>query len=438
MTLFNKKGIVVAMLSGALMPSMASAFSLEQAVALSLSEHPEIRSAYNDFRSRVEESDAAFGNYLPSVDLSAGVGWERYDDDRRTETDYNPHDVTVSIRQLIWDGSYTINDIRRTSWEAEAQRYQLIADAQDKALRVTEVYLDVLKSRDLLELSEANFEVHQKIYADIKRRTESGIGSLADQVQVEARIARAQSNLAAAHNNLLDSETNYIRVVGQAPEALYEPEVDQTALPLTLEDALATAESEHPRISVATTDINAARYQYDSRQSAFLPTFTIEASQQWGEELDGSVGKTDETSAMLRMNWNLYNGGSDLAESRRSAYQVEKSQDIRDNALRMLNEGVRLSWSALQLTFEQREFLKQHVDASAETVIAYEKQFRIGKRTLLDVLNTENELFEARQSYITAHYDQILAEYRVLNSTGSLLSAMRVDMPESWLEPVIE
>lgn len=79
-----------------------------------------------------------------------------------------------------------------------------------------------------------------------------------------------------------------------------------------------------------------------------------------------------------------------------------------------------------------RKFLEQHVDASAKTIIAYEKQYKIGKRTLLDLLNTENELFESRKAYLAAHYSGLIAEYRLLNSTGLLLNELRVAIPEEW------
>ncbi|MCG3880508.1 TolC family protein, partial [Psychrobacter sp. Ps6] len=129
-------------------------------------------------------------------------------------------------------------------------------------------------------------------------------------------------------------------------------------------------------------------------------------------------------------------GGSDAAKSRQAAYQLNKSKDIRDRALRMLKEGTKLSWSAMELANSQTKYLQEHVDASARTVIAYEKQFKIGQRSLLDVLNTENELFESRKAYLNAHYDGIFAKYRVLNATGTILNEMRVDIPNEWTESV--
>ncbi|MDW1810844.1 TolC family protein, partial [Vibrio sp. Vb2362] len=113
-----------------------------------------------------------------------------------------------------------------------------------------------------------------------------------------------------------------------------------------------------------------------------------------------------------------------------------KAKDLRERAYRQVEEGLRLSWSALDLTLQQKEFLADHVDSASETVIAYEKQYRIGKRTLLDLLNTENELFEARKNYLDARYSEQYAKYRVMNATGQLLNALRVDVPTEWNEKV--
>ena len=117
-------------------------------------------------------------------------------------------------------------------------------------------------------------------------------------------------------------------------------------------------------------------------------------------------------------------------------YQLNKAKDLRDDAYRQVEEGLRLSWSALDLTLQQKIFLSDHVDSASETVIAYEKQYRIGKRTLLDLLNTENELFEARKDYLDAHYAEQYAKYRVMNATGSLLNALLVDIPDEWTTAV--
>ncbi|WP_238925500.1 TolC family outer membrane protein [Vibrio sp. S11_S32] len=417
-------------------PSYAQ--SLEQAIAATLINNPDIKSSYNEFMTKNEGIRQSQGQYLPSVDLEAGVGYEDYDDDPSgTNGDFNPHYAQISIRQLIWDGSSTYNDIQRNKSETEAQRYQLLADAQDTALSTVQAYLDVIEAQQVVKLSQANIEVHNRILKDIQKRTDSGLSSTADLIQVQGRVASANTNLLSAQSNLNDKITAFVRVTGEYPKDLKKPQVDANFLPTTLEDALKKAKANNPTLHVAYHDILAAKSQYNQDTGTMLPTFTVEGSQKFGDELDGDGrNDVDELKVMLKMNYNLYNGGSDAAKGRAAAYQLTKAKDIRDKAYQMLEQSTRLSWSARDLASAQEKYLEQHVDSAAKTIIAYGKQYKIGKRTLLDLLNTENELFDSRKAYLAAHYDGVLSNYRLLNSTGLLLNELRVAIPDQWTKSV--
>lgn len=406
--------------------------SLEQAISATLVTHPDIQSAYNEFMSRNEQASSATGNYLPSIDLEAGIGYEDYDNSLGTQGEFDPQYAQLSIRQLLWDGSSTYYDIKRNKSETEAQRYQLLSDAQDVALKASEAYLNVLKAQEILTLTQANLKVHEKIHSDIEKRTNSGLSSTADLTQVEGRLALAQGNLLAAQSNLNDQITIFVSTIGQYPEDLKTPEVDNDYVATSLNEALDKAKKNNPVLFVAKNDIEAAQSQYEQAKGPLLPTFTVEGSQKWGDELDGSQGDTDELKVMLKMRYNLYKGGSDKAESRSAAYQIGKAKNIRDRAYRMLESSTRMAWNARELADSQRQYLEQHVDASSKTIIIYEKQYKIGKRTLLDLLNTENELFAARKAYLSAYYDGLFANFRLLNSTGLLLDSLRVDVPDQW------
>ncbi|WP_391089991.1 TolC family outer membrane protein [Vibrio sp. NH-UV-68] len=410
--------------------------TLEQAVALTITTNPEIKASYNEFRSKYFDAQASTGAYMPKLDLDAGVGYEAVDLASGTENELTRKEATLSLTQLIWDGSATLNDIDRTAADAESVRFQLLSAAQDIALEVTKIYLDATKAYEILALSESNLAVHKDIYRDIKKRVDSGIGSTADLSQVEARLAKAHGNLLAAQNNLFDVHTQFKRFVGQSPQGLTFPRADQTAIPYTIDEALSEAFNAHPVIKIAQADVDSARFQYDQSKGVNYPTLSIEANQTWRDDAGGIEGSSDEFSAMLRMRYNLYNGGSDSDRSESAAYQLNKAKDFRDRTFRSVEEGLRLSWSALDLTVQQKEFLADHVDSASDTVVAYGKQYRLGKRTLLDVLNTENELFEARKGYLDAKYDEQYAKYRVMNATGNLLAALRVDTPEEWNEEV--
>lgn len=414
----------------------ATGQTLEQAIAITLATNPELKSAFNEFISKRYDNEASSGAYLPRIDLDAGIGYESINPAVGDSTDLTRKEASLTFTQLIWDGSSTLNDMDRTAAEAESLRYQLLADAQDKALEVTKVYLDSVKAYEILTLSESNLATHKRIYSDIKKRVDSGIGSTADLSQVEARLAKAHGNLAAAQNNLFDSHTTFTRLVGQTPQSLIFPRADQNRIPYTIDEAISQAFEQHPVIKVSQVDVDSARYQYKQTKGRNYPTFSFEASQTWRDDAGGVEGSSDELTAMLRMRYNLYNGGTDSANSQSAAFQLNKSKDLRERTFRSVEEGLRLAWSALDFTLQQKEFLSDHVDSASDTVIAYEKQYRIGKRTLLDLLNTENELFEARKGYLDAKYAEQYAKFRVMNATGELLSALRVDIPQEWLEQV--
>ncbi|EGR0412292.1 TolC family outer membrane protein [Vibrio cholerae] len=416
-----------------------SAQTLEQAVSITLASNPELKSAFNQFKSREYDAEASSGAYLPKIDLDAGIGYEAInpaESSGNRNTDLTRKDATLTLTQLIWDGSATLNDMDRTAAEAEADRYQLLADASNMALEVAKIYLDATKASEILTLSENNLAIHKDIYRDIKKRADSGIGSTADVTQVEARLAKAHSNLVAAQNNLFDVYTQFRRLVGQEPVSLEFPRADQNAIPPSLENALNMAQENHPVIKVAQADVDAARFQYKQSKAPNYPTLSFEAAQSWRNDAGGIEGSSDELSAMLRLRYNLYNGGSDSDRTESAAYQLNRSKDLREKTFRTVEEGLRLSWSALDLTLQQKQFLADHVDSASKTVVSYRKQYQIGQRTLLDLLNTENELFEARKDYLDARYAEQYAKYRVMNASGNLLDALRVDIPQEWTAKV--
>nr|WP_243694218.1 TolC family outer membrane protein [Vibrio viridaestus] len=409
--------------------------TLEQAIALTLSSNPELKSSFNQYQSRLHDIDSAKGSYLPSVDLDAGIGYEGLDpasSNSKEATDMTRKEATVSLSQLIWDGSSTINNIHRTQSEAEADRYQLLADASDKALSVAKVYLDAYEAKEVLDLSQDNLAIHKKIYSDIKRKAELGLGSTADVSQVEARIAKAEANLLAAQNNYFDTLTQFEQLVGEPPQDLIYPEIDMSQMPQDLDQATNIAFTTHPTIKVSQMDVTAAKFQYKQAKAPNMPTFSIDASHSIRNDAGGYEGESSETTAMLRMKYNLYSGGSDQANIKSFAYKLNQAKDLREKAFRDVKEGLTLSWHSLEFTKKQMEFLSKHVDTVSETVVAYQKQYQIGQRTLLDLLNSQNELFEARKDYLDAKYTQQYAKYRVYNAIGDLLKTLRVEIPEQW------
>lgn len=221
-------------------------------------------------------------------------------------------------------------------------------------------------------------------------------------------------------------------MVNQAPKDLIKPMPDTSMLPKDLKAALEEAKANQPALHSAMNDIEAARFERKSAKSNYYPEVSVELNGGWNNNLGGTEGYANDLQAMVRMRYNLFNGGSDSAREREASYKLGQAQEIEQNTFREVVEGTTLAWNASESLLQQMKFLKEHVIAAKQTLEAYDQQFRIGQRTLLDVLDAENELFNARKDYINAEYDHLIAQYRILNATGSLLSSLRVTAPDIW------
>ena len=158
----------------------------------------------------------------------------------------------------------------------------------------------------------------------------------------------------------------------------------------------------------------------------------MEVENNFLDDADGTLGRNDEVVGMVRMRYNVFNGGKDQPYVEETAFQVNEAKHISEGTLRDIHQGARLSWDAKRYLEQQQRFLEKHVMASEQTRNAYSKQFNLGKRTLLDVLNTETELFEAKKDLVSTRYELMESNFRILNSTGGLLSSLRIAPPADW------
>lgn len=446
----------LALTMSVLMSPAASSQTLEQAVAHTLDTNPELRIVFNRFKAREEQVNQAKSGYMPTVDITAGYGWEQTDSpsSRRKVQPLNDNldegvmelergEAGFSIKQMLFDGFYTSSEVDRYSFEASAEQWALFAAAEDMALDVAKVYLFFIRAEQVLLLAEKNLASHQEIYNQIKQRTDSGLGSIADLSQIAGRLARANANVISAKNNLQDVKAQYIRIVEVAPDDLILPVPDADMLPNSLSESVKLASSSHPILKSSDSDINAAKEERNSAQSNYYPKFNLELNGNWNNDIGGEDGYSQFASqnvngysndlvAMVRMRYNLFAGGKDLARDKESAYKINEAKEIQQRANRQVVEGATLAWNAFEMLSPQKLYIRDHVVAAKQTQVAYAQQFNLGQRTLLDLLDTENELFEARKDYLQTEYDEIIAKYRVLNSTGRLLESLRVTPPDVW------
>ena len=296
-------------------------------------------------------------------------------------------------------------------------------------MTVAQVYLDVLTRQELVRLAETNLASHERIYDQITLRSQSGVGRTADLDQAEARLAQARNNLITEQTNLADAQVNYFSVVGRDASELSRPAGLVGRLPESLPAARQEMLANNPLLSSAEADVQATEQQYEAAKSSFYPRFDAELSRGLDNNLDGVSGHSNEWQAMLRMRYNLFAGGSNKADLQSKAYQTNQAMDIRNNALRVLNEELGLAWNARENARQQLPIAQQYVDYSSRVRESYQKQFSLGDRTLLDLLDSENELFTASRRLEEVRFTELFTQYRIKATMGSLLKSQGVVAP---------
>lgn len=408
--------------------------TLNEAMQSALEVHPEIQAGINARLSVEEQMKVAKGGYLPQIDLLAGYGREGTDSPGTRGNTHNTETLTrgessLRLQQMVFDGFATSSEVGRQRATVNARAYELLGTAERTALTVAQVYLDVLTRQELVRLAESNLASHERIYDQITLRSQSGVGRTADLDQAEARLAQARNNLITEQTNLADAQVNYFSVVGREASELSPPAGLAGHLPENLSAARQEMLANNPFLSSAEADVQATEQQYEAAKSSFYPRFDAELSRGMDNNVDGVSGHNNEWQAMLRMRYNLFAGGSNKADLQSKAYQTNQAMDIRNNALRVLNEDLGLAWNAMENARQQLPIAQQYVDYSSRVRESYQKQFSLGDRTLLDLLDSENELFTAARRLEEVRFTELFTQYRIKATMGSLLKSQGVVAP---------
>ncbi|WP_300494653.1 TolC family outer membrane protein [uncultured Methylophaga sp.] len=408
--------------------------TLQEAIHTTLKTNPDVLASISERQAVSKEIEQAQAGYFPTIDLGLGTGWESTDNPASRnrgdgEIHLNRDEASLNLRQMLYDGSLTKNEVERQKARTDSRAHSVYSVAENTALEATEAYLNVLRRQKLVELAQTNLESHLRTHDQITLRSERGVGRRADMDQSLGRLALAETNLMAEQSNLRDAETNYLRVVGEAPSSLSQPPSPEPLLPISVEEAVNIAIQNHPTLRSAQADVASANAQHDVTRAAFLPRVDFELGTRSDHDIDGVRGTDKDVTAMFRLRYNLLNGGKDAARREETAFLINQAAEIRNNTHRQVEQSVRLSWNALETVRRQMSYFEEYAASAEKTRDAYQQQFNYGQRTLLDLLDSENELFRARIALTNAQYDEIFTMYRLLNSMGLLLESLEIIAP---------
>lgn len=438
-------GQLASAFSGALLALSVSSVCAEPATLKDTAQkavvsNPEVLQKWHAYLAAASERGVAFGGYLPRLDLSVQASRVNQDDPL-FKKDYNQRLTTLQLTQMIYDGFATRDEVRRLDHAQTVRLFELINASEVATLEVTRAYLDVLRYRKLVQLAEDNYVRHRATQEQMEKKVQAGVGRRVDLELVAGRLALAESNLLTETANLHDVSARYQRLVGEVPpKEMSQPAGLGAGLTKDPAQLLKAVQDRNPAIRAAVENVRAAQAAVGARRSAYQPRVDLRLRQDRGTDLNGYDGSTNNRTAEVVLNWNLFNGLSDRARVRQYVDQLDMAKDVRDKACRDERQTAAIAVDDVRKLTEGLVFLDQHQLSMEKARDAYRKQFDIGQRSLLDLLDTENELFQARRAYTAAEHDLAIAQARTRASAGDLMVALGVSRvgidqvadPQGW------
>jgi outer membrane protein len=416
----------------------AAAETLREALTLAYQTNPRLDAERARLRATDEDVPRAKAGFRPRATLNADTGRSKITSQPTSSSDGvgSPWGYSVTAEQSIFSGFRTTNTVREAEATVRSGRENLRNVEQQILLEAVTAYADVLRDQALVRLRENNAAVLAKDLQAAEARRSVREVTRTDVAQAQARRARAVSQLDLARSNLRTSQAVYERVIGRPPHALSDPQPPSKLLPMNIEDVLRIAEKEHPNVVSALYRERAARHSVDKIWGELLPEVRVEAS--YGQRMNPSVSLDEQNSAQIsgRLSMPLYEGGETQARVRAAKHtHVARLQEI-EQARKETQALAVTGWSRRSATIAQMQSDKVNVDAAGTALEGTREEERVGQRTLLDVLNAEQELLDAQVQQVVTKREVIVASFTLLAAIGRL-NADELKLSDSVYDPQV-
>ncbi len=415
------------------LPARAAGMTLQAAVERAVTTNPRILEAAANRRAVDHELGEAYGLYLPTLDLEAGIGPQFVDNPNSLSTANNREwrlnrEVSLVARQTLFDGFARANEVYRQAARIDSAAARVIERSELVALEAVETFLDVLRHRRILAAADDNIRRHGGLLSRVRTRVEGGSSTEGELRQAEERLAATQAVRADILKALGTAEARFENVIGIPPGGLRGPGLPR-GMPATQAAAILSARADHPALNAGGADVDAAEADRDKAGAAFLPNVGVEGRASLGEDLDGTPGRNNDFSVRLTMSWNIFNGGIDRHRQLRQNEKLTETKMRLDQLRRSVDETVRRAWSDIGTNDLRQSALTRQSRAANAVIATYDREFDAGLRDLLDLLDAQNSSFNVKVQLISSQTIAVFSRYRLLAATGHLLSSFNVAPP---------
>lgn len=413
--------LTLALGSTLLLQPPAQAETLREAVSIALGQHPQVLGARRNAEAiRHEVTGAAnamntrFGVIAePSVGYTRGQGRDR-----------RSGDLGAQAIKPIYDGGRTDNETDRQRARLSSANYSTEASRDDIALRVADAYIEVAKQQQLAELAHDYVDGIAALQRRVQEIVRIDKGRGYDLLQTDSRLAQARLTLADREGQLAEAREALAQLVGQPIGSVTSTEPPGEPI-RSLQDAMDLLNM-HPSILARRAEVTAARKAAAVADAWTKPTINLRARVTSPRDFDGKRKWFGGYDLGLVTDWSPFDGGVGAATAAAANAQVLTAEEAVASTRRVLQTDVARHWTQIQSRVGRVSTRAELVESTRQVRAAYWEQFQIGKRSIIDLLNAENEIYAARLGAATEHAELTQARYRLLGATGQLLPRLGI------------
>ena len=439
-----RTGMFAAFLASATALAPASAFA--ETISGALAKAYQLNSTLNSARAGVRVTDEgvaiAKSGYRPVITGSAAIDYSnthsRPEFGHRT-TELTTGSFGVEIRQTLFDGFQTKNNVAAAESRVLAQQQSLKNDEQLILFDAASAYMDVIRDRQIAVLRERNLQFLSEQVRAARSRFDVGEGTRTDVAQADASRSAAVAQLAAARAQAKSSEAIYRQLIGEEPNSLKAPSPLAKLLPKSLQQAMALAQEQHPAIVATERMVDVAAFTVKSTEGQLLPQVSAsagvsEAYRDSSPDTTGQNGRSTSAGIGLQLTVPIYQGGRTSAQVRQSKESLGQARIEVDVSRDQVRAAVTSAWSQYQASAENVSAIRETVSAAQLALEGVIEERNVGQRTTLDVLDSQADVINAQISLVEAERNVVVASYAILSAVGNL-SARKLSLQVAEYRP---
>jgi adhesin transport system outer membrane protein len=403
-----------------------NAFSLKEGFIKTLANNPDVLVRENELKKIEYDMDIAKGLFYPTINFEASA-----DNSRTSRDSYTPKngrleskdEYLLRLNQPLYDGFESSYEKKIQQNRYESAKFYLKEIQNELALRYVQNYINVLKTNDMLNLSNESYNMSKEMYNKTSRKVEMGYGTKLEYERAKGNLEESSVNLSIDKLSLADATQNlYDNIQEEFDFASLTHPIFSYNLPNNEDEALRYGFLNHPSVMVSLKNIDVAIFEQKRDLKSFHPDVNLVASYRLNDASykENYTDTSNEYKVGLELVYNLYNGGKDLANNKKLLQTIQEKKILLQKTNQQISNKLSLSWNSYLLNAEKLAKLEKFVKTRKAVLDATYQEFTLGTRDLGSVVDAHLDYISTKRNVISTTYDLLLAHYRILDSIGIL------------------